>query len=159
MTGSIVPTVIDRLVDQLSGGSFEVFDGPGRTDDRIMSGLFVGWSDLEDEGPNDGVSWDQSWPFLGHYQRDETVRIACVAVAWSGNSTMKPARDEAFAMVDAVGALIQEDPTLGTQTTPVDGVVMLAVQGMTAGKLRQNLDNEGAYAELGFEIEVKGRVS
>ena len=157
---SVVPTAIDKLVSILSAVSgFTTFDGAGITDDAIDAALFIGWSDPDETGFDESAGLDQSWPWLGHTQRDETAQIHCVAMAWNGDADMQAVRNSVFATLAAVGTTMQADPSLGTLASPVSGVNQMWVAGIRAGSFTQNQASDGAFARLRFDIEVRGRVS
>lgn len=159
MTGSVVPVAIDALVAILSGGSFTVIDGPGASDENYDSVLFIGVNSSDPTDFIEAAAIDQSWPWLGHQMRDEVSDIHCLASAWTGGTVMKTVRDLVFATFTAVGAAIQTDPSLGTVATPITGVNLLQVTGLKAGNFKETQDQNGALAELSFDIAVKGRVS
>lgn len=160
MSGSIVPYAIDRLVAILGAVSgLTVFDGPGVTDDAHMDVLCIGWTDPETTGMDEAATLNQSWPYLGHAQRDEVSDIHCVATAWNGDADMKAARDKVFSYLTAIGSAIEADPSLGFNDAPVAGIQLLVVAGITVGTFTQNQDDTGAIARIVFTIQIKGRVN
>jgi len=158
--GSITPTAIDALIAKLGGNGFTVIDGPGMTDDAIMSALFVGLNSTDGMDFIESAALDQGWAWLGHNLRDENVTIHCLAQAVSGDADMKAARDSVFATLTAVGTLMQSDPSLGLLAVPVAGINLLQVTEIRAASFKQTQDSErGAIAQLSFDIQVRGRVS
>ncbi|HWU31447.1 MAG TPA: hypothetical protein VN108_01165 [Marmoricola sp.] len=157
--GSITPTAIDALIAKLAGNGFQVIDGPGATDDSLQSALFVGLNSTDSTDFIESAALDQGWAWLGHNMRDENVSVHCLAQAWNGDGDMKAARDAAFATLTAVGALIQADPSLGLLAVPVEGINLLQVSEIRAASFKETQDEEGAIAQLSFDIQVRGRVS
>lgn len=157
--GSVAPYAIDALIALLAGNSFTVIDGPGATDDAIMSALFVGLNSTDSTDFIESAALDQGWAWLGHNLRDENVTIHCLAQAWNGDGDMKAARNSVFESLTAVGALIQLDPSLGFVASPVVGVNLLQVSEIRAVSFKQTQDAQGAIAQLAFDVQVRGRVS
>jgi len=157
--GSIAPAAIDALIAQLTGNGFTVIDGTGKTDDAIMSALFIGLNSTDPTDFIESAALDQTWPWLGHSMRDENVTVHCLAQSWNGDSDMKAARDAVFATLTAVATLIQADPSLGFKDTPVAGINLLQVAEIRAASFKQTQDDTGAIAQLSFDIQFRGRVS
>ena len=57
--GSVAPYAIDALIALLAGNSFTVIDGPGATDDAIMSALFVGLNSTDSTDFIESAALDQ----------------------------------------------------------------------------------------------------
>jgi len=157
--GSIAPAAIDALIAQLAGNGFTVIDGPGATDASIQSALFIGLNSTDSIDFIESAALDQGWAWLGHNMRDENVTIHCLAQGWDGNADMKAARDAVFATLTALATLIQTDPSLGFKDAPVAGINLLQVTEVRAASFKQTQDEEGAIAQLSFDIQVRGRVS
>lgn len=154
MTTSAIPAVIDALVASFGAaiGTTNVFDGPGVTDNTLTDYVIIGVADPDSESVAEAATSQQSWPWLGHVVRDETIVVHCVAVSWNGDLDQKKARDSVFSMVGNLTTAIQNDPTYG-----VSGV--LYVQGITSMSLHQLQDRKGVIAFLPFDVTVKSRIS
>jgi hypothetical protein len=151
MTASITPAAIDALISVGNTAGIFMVDGPGVTDESLTECIFVGMNDLDGDGYADSATLDQSWAYLGHNMRDETVSVHCLASAWNGQGNLKSARDRVFANLTLLTNAIQSDATLG-------GIV-LQVVAIRAASLKVNQDENGAIANLIFDIELRGRVS
>jgi len=151
-TPSAIPQVIDALVASFKAalGDDAVYDGPGVSSASPQKYVLVGVADPDGEFMDEAASSTQEWAWLGHVQRDETLTVHCVAVAWNGDTDMKKARDDAFDVVRLVTDEIQADPTYGNQ-----GV--LWVQAVSSISLRQLQDENGAIVYLPFDITIRAR--
>ena len=156
--GSAIPAVVDALIATLTSAGLEVLDGPGITDDPLPLSVHVGWGDPDSEQIEESASADQTWAWLGHVQRDETVTVHCRIVAWSGDSdsgAMKRVRDSAFSAFAAIGTAIQTDPSLGASAS---GVLNVTDVGRIA--LYQVQDEEaGTRADIAFDVTCQARLS
>lgn len=154
MTASTIPAVIDALIASFGTalGTSNVMDGPGVTDDTLTDYVLVGVADPDADSVAEAATSQQSWAWLGHQMRDETVVVHCVAVSWNGDGVAKTARDSVFSMVATVTTAIQNDPTYG-----VSGA--LYVQGVTSMSLHQLSDENGTIAFLPFDVTVRSRIS
>ncbi|AGW41299.1 hypothetical protein O159_12200 [Leifsonia xyli subsp. cynodontis DSM 46306] len=154
MTASTIPVVIDALIASFGTalGDSNVFDGTGVTDNTLTDYVLVGVADPDGDSITESATSQQSWPWLGHAVRDETVVVHCVAVSWNGDGVAKTARDSVFNMLGTVTTAIQDNPSYG-----VSGV--LYVQGVTSMSLHQLQDENGAIAFLPFDVTVRSRIS
>ena len=156
--GSAVPAVVDALIAALTTAGLAVIDGPGITDDPLPLSVHVGWGDPDSDQIEESASADQTWAWLGHTQRDETVTVHCRVVAWSGNSdtaSMKAARDAAFGAFADIGSTIQSDPSLGASAS---GVLNVTDVGRIA--LYQVQDDEaGTRADVAFDVTCRARLT
>lgn len=147
-TSSAVPQVVDALVAALSRADalrgVQVADGP-LTTMREPSGLIVG---VAEEGP--AVIGAQSPGGLGSRRR-ETFEVGCRAWVWVGDNELKPVRDEAFRIVDAVGAALAADRTLG-------GAVMQARLGEGV-QYDPRQSEEGAWVVVDFGVRCEAFVA
>lgn len=116
MSTSVVGAVIDALVTALTTAGINVVDGPAvNAADTGTDTLYIGWDGTE-EG-SDAASTDQEWAGLGNRARDENLTITCYAEATRGDTTLKPTRDAALAVVAAVETALRSDPQLGGALT------------------------------------------
>lgn len=112
MTTSTLPTCIDALVTLFTSvcAPTQVFDGQYVVDDALMAYVAVAVND-GDASSVDG--WSQGWaPGMGQKRRTEGYSIHCQAAVWSGDGTMKAARDQAFALLASCIAAVDADPGL-----------------------------------------------
>lgn len=114
MATSSIPAAIDYLVAQVTAlpecqAPVTVSDGyPAGPGERYV---VIGVAPHEDGDTEDDVVHGQ----LGAQMERETYVIPCVAVAWVGGAeeAAKAARDQAFAMFNAIVTMVRADRTLG----------------------------------------------
>lgn len=106
---SVIPVAVDALVAVLRAAptlsGVRVFDGPEAV-----------WPDAElvavGLSPEDLTVTSTRTPRGLRATRD-SADVICLARSWAGDTLVKPRRDRAFALYDAVVALVEADPTLG----------------------------------------------
>jgi hypothetical protein len=151
VTTSHWPLVYDALIAKfqtLSG--LAVYDGPEftLTEDRVGEFVIVGGNG-DPEGEPGGL--DQQWVGLGAKSRDETGTVVCAVIVQSGDTTLKPSRDRAFAILDTLTASLLTDPTLGGAVT--DGWLL-----PLSGAPEQRENSLGSYVRLSLTVSFKSRV-
>lgn len=151
MTASAVPAALDAVVALFTAAGITTYDGPGASDDAATSYVLVGVQDPDVDGPATSATATSQWAWLGHVERDETFSLHCSAVGWNGDADQKSARDNVYALMGQVATAITTDPTLG-------GVLLYAV-GLSTSDLRQDQDQNGAIALLGFDLECRARLT
>lgn len=115
---SQVPAVTDYLVTTAQSwpslAGVLVVDGPQApvvTQD-IGQVLWIGANPADVGGV--GAEAEQNWPVMDNARtRDETGTLTCAAQFWSGDSTQKPNRDGAAAIVAAVELMLRGTPRVG----------------------------------------------
>lgn len=149
---SRVPAAIraihDALVAQLPAGTL-VLVGPGNTS-STANVVLVGVNDPDENGYATAVTGTQSWAQLGGKRRDETFAVHCSAVAWNGDSDTLAAMDAVYALLAACESAIVADPTLG-------GAILYA-PGIEATHLKFITDQNGAAAQILFEVTCRARI-
>ena len=145
-TASKIPAFMDALVACLLGAltADQVIDGT-ITDSAATSYVHVGCSDPDDQSMQNAAESGQGWAWIGHTQRREDGTVHCVAVCLDGNGSQKTARDGAYALLKIVCDAIENDPSLGGAATWTVGV--------TSHSLRQIQDDDGATAQITFDVE------
>jgi len=158
MAVSVVPALIDALVTQSRtalGSTAAVYDGYGASADP-GNYLMVGVDDPDQAQPAPSMSESQAMATLGTPRsRDEEGSIPNVAYCWNGDGEngQKAARDAAYAIVEAVAALLRTDPTMGVGQP---GRVVCQVGDIS---LDQNsAQGVGAYALITFTVAFKARI-
>ncbi|MCT9932449.1 hypothetical protein N5079_19800 [Planotetraspora sp. A-T 1434] len=151
-TTSRAPAVIDALVALLQAApglsGVTVFDGPTVTAASIRDLITVGWDGDDDN--DEAVQSDQAWAGLGAKSKDETLLITCAAIAWRGETDVKPVRDRAYALVGEVETALRSDPSLGF---PPPTTVAFAT-----GNAYQRQTDGGAEARVVFTVAVQTRI-
>ena len=152
MATSSIPAAIDWLVATASdlaalAAPAAVYDGwpSGRADTALVIGVT----------PDDAETGDiPVWAQVGAQTTWEQVAIPCVIWAYRGGSTMKTARDAAFAVLNALDGMLRTDPTLGGAIH--SGAALLTnVRVMQTGNAPEA--GEGRTCEIHFEIVYKSR--
>lgn len=113
-----VGVLIDALVDTMTTALPDalVIDGPptqGATSGTDV--LVIGWDGTEDGDEAGLVS--QEWAGIGNRARNENLSVTCYAESTSGDTALKPTRDAALAVVQAVEDALRADPQLGGSLT------------------------------------------
>lgn len=157
---SRVPAVIDYLFNAFTASPLlgaasppvAVYDGPLATAAPDQAQLWVGVEDPDTPGPHAAADSQQAWAGLGHLAKNEQIAIRCAAQAWSGGDDVRTARQNVYAIMAAVEAVILADATLGnTVTVPGNAQV-------TAATLLQITGQGGAVARVTFEITAQARI-
>lgn len=153
MATSRAPAVIDALLALCRAApgldGVTVMDGPKVTGDPLKAVVCIGW-DADEDGDGAAVESSQEWAGLGAKARDETLQVTCAALAWHGETTVKPVRDRAYALVAAVEQALRADPSLGF---PPPTVVALAT-----GNAYQQQTSSGAQCRVVFVVAVQTRI-
>lgn len=152
IAASAVPAVIDALVATWQAADVVVYDGPGATDDSPFTYVLVGVGDPDQEALNQSAFASQTWPWLGHVQRDEVGYVRCAVVSWSGDRDQKMVRDAGFALLADLATAIENDPSL-QQPQP------LWVEGIDSLDVRQEQSDNGAFITLLFNVNYHARLS
>lgn len=160
-TTSRVPAVIDALVTICKAAStigqatppISVYDGPDLTTAADEQILWIGMDDPDSEQAPIGADSSQQFAGLGTRQRNEEGTIHCVVQCWSGDTTIRTARLQAYAVVASVETLIRTDATIGGTLSTVAG--WAEVDGL---QLHQNQTDKGAVARVSFHIKYKARI-
>lgn len=152
MATSRAPAVVDALVALCEAAAaldgVTIHDGPQPTSDPLKAVVCIGWDGDED---NDlAVETSQEWAGLGALAKDESLLVTCAAVAWHGETTTKPVRDSAYAMVAAVEDALRADPSLGFAPP--------TVVAMATGNAYQQQAGGGAQCRVVFTIAIKTRI-
>lgn len=154
MTTSRVPALIDYLVAEFTAAAtlgaatppVTVYDGPPTTMLDAPLALHVGVDDGFSEGAPISAESQQAGTGLAQ-KREEMVTIHCAAIAWAGTDDMKTVRAAAYGITAAVEDLVRADATL-----PAGVMQRPGITGMT---LQQNNTQQGAVAQVSFQLEYK----
>jgi len=158
VAGSAIPLAIDALLGLVNGSSsfagVKVFDGPRVSDNDLVNKdrLYIGDS-VQDEPAVEG---EESAAHSDLISRDEEFAIVCTAEAWTGDVDMKPRRDRAFALKNALEVLVRPTVVGGSQPT-LGGVVLWAE---VAGGVRvdQKQTPNGAVCSVTFHVNCRARI-
>lgn len=157
MADSSIPLAIDALLTAINAGAaftgVKVFDGPRVTPDDLVNKdrIYVGDS-VENEPAVEG---EESAAHADMISRDEAYSIVVTAESWAGDTNMKARRDRAFALKNAVGALLRPSVPGGPEPT-LGGVVMWSeVAGGIS--LVQRQASTGAIASVTFHVYCRAR--
>lgn len=116
MTTSRVPATIDALVTifkAAQGDTWKTYDGPPVTGD-FTDAVFVGYDANPDSEFQSVANHVQAWAGLGKGARSETFSVVCgISVLVGDENGQKPARDKAYLILEALGAALRTDPSLG----------------------------------------------
>ena len=147
MSSSLIPVCVDALVALLTPAlsTIEVRDG-GILQNDERAALMVG-SDLA----NSDFPWDQRWAGLGHITRDETFEIPCTLWVRSGDTVLKPYRDECFGYFATVESTLRTSPSLGIGTNTIRAQVV-------PQKYSQPQTPDGVVCRIDFIVNVEGRI-
>lgn len=143
-TVSTVPAVLDDLVTRtrLALPDVQVIDGPPV---EVLEGdvIFIGFTGVPGEpAVTDARTTRQYAPS----PQRESYDVACLLSSWPGGDTdMKAARDGAYALLDAMTAMLAEAPLLG-------GLVKRA--RITVDSLIAEQPTNGAVATLAVTIHI-----
>lgn len=149
---SAIPAAVDWLVAgarQLSALAAPAVVADGWTAERADTALVIGITPEDPETGNTPV-----WAQVGANTTWEQFAIPCVLWAYRGGDVMKTARDAAFAVYNAVDAMVRADPTLGG-----------ALRSGTAILTNLRIEQTGTAAEAGdgraceirFDVVCKSR--
>ena len=158
MVASRIPAVIDALVATWRAAGINVIDGPVPSDD-YRGAIWVGYDANGLEVSNFNAATTRSeWGPMGQRARDEELSITCAAVALGNGVDYKPARDAAFALVEAADTAIRQrpaDPSLGL----LGNVAPYLVAAIHVTDLFQEpTENAGPQARVTFTVDVKTRI-
>ena len=99
---------------------------------------------------------DVEWAGLGASREDESFDIPCLVEAYrgGGDEAVKPARDAAVTILDAINAAVRADRSLG-------GALTTGAAALRAIRLVQTADPEeagdGRYARIYFAVRCTNR--
>jgi hypothetical protein len=143
----LVTALVNTCATALPGVS--VYDGQGASDDP-GNFLMIGVEDPDDPGPAEAASGSLEWAGLGHRASKENGSIACVALAWSGNTgnaAQQAVREAVRDMVGTVETTLRNDPNLGGT---VPGLNWVRYAGNF--RLRQISAADGVAAVFRFDV-------
>ena len=152
MRASVIPDVIDALV-QLAQANLDsnvtVCDGyPTGMD--IGDYLCVGVEDAMSQNPAVSGESTQDWPLATPTGRNEEGSVVVGVLVYSGDQTMKTARDRWFAIAGIMQNSIRSNRTLG-----VPGVLWTSVSNLS---YQQDISNNGITADGVFHVAFKARI-
>lgn len=156
MTETRMPAAIDAIVSRLKTAGLTVWDGPILTGD-YSNAVYVGFDGDYNDGEERASTTFQEWHGLGAKARRETIDVACAIVALTGNAdtTWKPCRDTAVAMLETVGQTLRADPSLGLGPPTVSGDFVAELE---PGDFFQEAGPGGMQARIVFTVHIKTRV-
>jgi hypothetical protein len=151
MVETKIPAVLDALVTAFQGAGLNVWDGPIISGDYTDS-VYVGYNAEPDIVEQRSASSIQSWAGLGNRARNEDLQITCAIVTLTGNAdtSWKPARDNAFAMLETVGQVLRANPSLGLPPPSVAELI--------PGDYFEETGPAGAQARIEFTVHHITRV-
>jgi hypothetical protein len=151
MVQSKIPAAIDAIVAALKAAGLQVWDGPVLTGD-YEDAVFIGYDAYPDVVEQRSAGSTQTWAGLGQRARDEDIVISCAVVTLTGDTdtTWKPARDKAFAMLETVGQVLRNDPSLGLPPP--------SVAELEPGDYFEETSPAGYQCRIAFQIHYQTRV-
>lgn len=145
-TVSTIPACLDALITLARAAcpDADVFDGdPPVVGDVADDVVAIGWTGQPDEVAIEASG--QAARFSG--PDAETYDVQCVIECWAGAETdAKTVRDNAFAMLDAIGGQVKADSRLG-------GAVALAQ--ISVARVTQGQTEQGAVCQVQFTVHVE----
>src|SRR5689334_17921159 len=103
-----MPSAIAHLVTALraasSRGGVTIYDGPPIQATGRKDYLCVGYTP-----DTDTIGWSREWAAIGQFRQEEDFTLPCSAMVWSGSTDMAVRRTRAFAILDAVAAVLAAD--------------------------------------------------
>lgn len=144
MVQSRVSPAIDAIVDAFVAASLKTWDGPVLTED-YGDAVWVGY-DGDPEGDFMAAETNQEWASLGAKHRSETSSIVCAAIAQRGDADARSARAAVTELIEAAGAALRVDPSLG-QPPPF-------VAGLRPGNLFVVPTQQGFEARQVFYVQI-----
>jgi hypothetical protein len=117
-----------------------VRDGPSTSQATVREVISVGYTGTEGESDAESQLMTEG---LGGSSDREQFTIRCAAAALRGTTDLPAARQRAYELLSAAGAVIARDRTLG-------GAVMRAMVG--SHSLTQGQTSDGAQAVVVFEV-------
>lgn len=143
---STVPDALAALVAMFSTApaltGVEVTDGPPLKGSDALEVVCVGYSPAEDV---DAVDMTGAFGDLGSSRDREQFTVHCTVGVLNGDRVTLAARTRAYALLDGIGFVIQDDPTLRK-------TVMNARLGNHS--LRQLDTNTGILIRINFDIDA-----
>lgn len=147
-----IPEVIDALVDLFTAAlpGTTVVDGP------VVAPPVGEWAVVGGDGPVDeeeeAARSTQLWRGLGARIRDEQIDVVCAVGSSTGNAetSMRPRREAATALLTAVEDALRADPGLGDLATG-------GAAAVTDIALRYPTNSQGLAAVLVFTINIPVR--
>ena len=147
MSTTSIGVVIDALVSVLDAQDGPPLRGAVVGDDT----LYIGWDGTPDN-PDAGTA-SQELKGIGDRHRDEQLSISCYAEATRGETTVKPTRDAAIALINGVENTLNSDRTLGG-VIPGPGWAWLA----TIDRLAQPQTDAGSRVGIQFTVSARARL-
>jgi|SRR5215475_13720034 len=143
---STVPDALAALVAMCKTApaleGVEVIDGPPTADSNALESVAIGYSASEDI---DAVDMAEAFSDLGSSRDREQYTIHNSLGVLNGDRDTATARVRAYAMLDAVGFVIADDPTLRK-------TVMKA--GLSTHTLHQGDTTGGLLVRINFSVDV-----
>ncbi|MFI0484886.1 hypothetical protein [Actinomadura sp. 9N215] len=148
-----IPDAIDKLVALFEAAlpvGTVVADGPQ------VSFPTGEWAVVGGDGPvdeeEDAARSTQAWKGLGAMVRDEAIDVTCAVGSSTGNAetTLRPRREAATALLQAIEDGLRADPGLGGFTTG-------GAAAVTDVALRYPTNSQGLAAVLVFTINIPVR--
>lgn len=160
MSTSTMAAAIDYLVTACTsafGSTAHVFDGPPSADTQLTldDRVWIGYSPISPDLP--AAAGDQQFATLGARSRDETYAIVCAVEHFGGDTTMRPLRDGAFALLATVETLLR-----GTGGNPGDctlGGAVLFAQISGGLEMHQAQTPAGASVLVQFHVQCRARLT
>lgn len=138
-----VPAALDALVSRFAGsGALQgvlVLDGPWLAVPPEPDVVVVGYS------PDDVAAVEYTDTIAGLDSNREQFDVACLALAWRGETVMRTVRDRCDQLVEAMRAELVADPTLGGAVTRAR---------LTTVSLDQDQTEQGAVATAQATVRV-----
>jgi hypothetical protein len=155
MSGTAVGRAIDYLFTAVTAlpvcaDPVVVADGYSQSRADLMVWLGVN----NEDGTSDIAS---DWAGLGANREDETFAVPCLIESFwgGGDEAIKPARDAAIPIFDAINALIRTDHTLGGALSSPSGAALRDMR-----LVQTNTPEEaggGRYARIYFNVHCSSR--
>jgi hypothetical protein len=142
MPASAIPGAIDALVTALKAATnprdVQVLDGPPNVDlkgDLIVVGLSIDTSEV-----------DATHEIAGLQSGRQDFDVMCMTRSWSGSGDIAARRVRAFALLDAVQAVLTDDLTLGGAVTRARFTQVAYVPALT---------DRGPLVEIPFAVHIE----
>ena len=153
ITTSSIGAAIDYLVTAVTAAmpTANVFDGPPTSDTELTldDRVWIGYSPIDPQLP--ASTGSQDFRGIGARRRDEDFAIVCAVEHWSGDTTIQPLRDGAFALLAGVETLLRGTGGDPGDTT-LDGSVLYC--GIGGGiEVYQAQTSNGASVMIQFHIQ------
>lgn len=154
MTETRLPALIDAVVAALKAADpdLNVWDGPiitGDYDNAVYIGFDGRYEDFEETASSTQQQWASG---IGQNARDEDHQVTCAVVVLTGDAdtSWKPTRDRAYAILETVGQVLRADPSLGLPPP--------SVAELWPGDYYQENSPQGLQGRIVFSVHSKTRV-